>query len=287
MNNTLPTPGFGMFLRQGGRTWPEMVERFQLADQLGFDYAWTSDHFVAGEDGLQNRLEGWTLIAGLAPLTSRIKLGVLVSGVTFRHPSLLMKEAVTVDHISSGRVIIGIGAAWHEAEHRMYGFTLPPAGVRVAMVAETLQIMHGLMTQQYTTFNGRYYTLENAPFEPKPVQKPRIPILVGTSGNKMLELTARYADMWDTIGDPEFVAERMRFLDSKCKEIGRDPSEIRRFIREPEDDSVATSVDKFLDFYNRYRSLGFTDFTIDFPKNGDVRTLEKIATEVIPELRNA
>ena len=229
---------FGLFLGQFNSDWTSLLDRFRLAEELEFDYAWMVDHFIDTSGRSDVRcMEAWTLLAGLAASTSRIGLGTLVSSNTFRHPVLLAKQAVTVDHISEGRVVLGIGAGWYEPEHSMYGLEFPSTGDRVERLEEAVQIAHLLLTQDRTTFEGKHYRLKDAEFEPKPVQHPRIPILIGAHRPRMLRIAARYADMWDTFpttpgsataGLEAEISERVRILERYCQEIGRDPAEIRR-----------------------------------------------------------
>ena len=164
-----------------------MLEEFLEAEELGFDHAWLVDHLVdtdgRPEDGC---LEAWTLLAAIAASTKRIRLGVLVSSNTFRHPAILLKEAVTVDHISGGRLILGIGTGWHEDEHRRYGIDLPPAPERVDRFEEAVKVISLLMAQERTTFQGRYYQIDDARLEPRPLQQPRIPILIAAHRPRML-----------------------------------------------------------------------------------------------------
>ena len=184
-------------------------------------------------------LEAWTLLAALAAVTARIRLGVLVSSNTFRHPSLLAKEAVTVDHVSGGRLILGIGTGWHEDEHRRYGFELPEPAERVDRLEEAVEILVRLQEEPRVTFEGRYYHLDDAVFEPRPVQRPRIPLLIAAHRPRMIRLAARFADQWDTFPElpgPRPMAsrrrsgERIAMLDAACAAAGRDPATIRRSV---------------------------------------------------------
>ena len=188
-------------------------------------------------DGPPNHpcLEAWTLLAALAERTSRIRLGVLVTSNTFRHPAVLLKEAVTVDHISGGRLILGLGAGWHADEHRRYGIALPEPAHRVDRFAEAVELICLLMAGERTTYAGQHYQLDDAPLEPRPVQVPRIPILIAAHRPRMLRLAARYSDQWDTFaampetateGVETGIADRIQFLDKACRDIGRDPAEI-------------------------------------------------------------
>ena len=284
---------FGMFLSQARRSWDDVLDDFLEAEDLGFDHAWLVDHLVdtdgAPEDGC---LEAWTLLAAIAAKTSRIRLGVLVSSNTFRNPALLLKEAVTVDHISGGRLILGIGTGWHEDEHLRYGFDLPAPPERVDRFEEAVELISLLMQQERTTFHGRYYRAEDAHLEPRPVQRPRIPILIAAHRPRMLRIAARYADQWDTFaaipgtataGVEAELADRVTALDAACRAIGRDPAEIRRSTWATSD--VLRSTDAYLDYVRRHHRLGFTDFSTVRPEPSDAAILRRVAAEVIPALR--
>ena len=284
---------FGLFLSQASRDWDRVLDEFIEAEELGFDHAWLVDHLVDTDGGPDDGChEAWTLLAAIAAKTSRIRLGVLVSSNTFRHPAILLKEAVTVDHISRGRLTLGIGTGWHEDEHRRYGIELPPAPERVDRFEEAVEIISLLMRQDRTTFRGRYYQLDDARLHPRPVQQPRIPILIAAHRPRMLRITARYADQWDTFavipgaateGVESGIAERIAALDAACAAVGRDPAEIRRSTWATSE--VLRSTDAYLDYVRRYAALGFTDFSTVRPEPSDVEVLRKIATEIIPELR--
>lgn len=290
---TTPALRFGLFLSQARKTWPHVLDEFVMAEQLGFDHAWLVDHLVdtdgAPEDGC---LEGWTLLAAIAARTTRIRLGVLVSSNTFRHPAVLLKEAVTVDHISNGRLILGIGTGWHEDEHRRYGLDLPAPPERVDRFEEAVRLISLLMSQERTTVHGRFYHLDDARLQPQPIQRPRIPILIAAHRPRMLRIAARYADQWDTFaaipgtateGVEAQIAERIAQLDDACREIGRDPSEIRRSTWVTRE--ALRSTDAYLDFVRRHHRLGFTDFSTVGPAPEDEAVLRSIAADVIPELR--
>jgi len=284
---------FGLFLSQARKGWDEVLDEFLQAEELGFDHAWLVDHLVDTDGGPEDGcLEAWTLLAAIAARTKRIRLGVLVSSNTFRHPAILLKEAVTVDHISGGRLTLGIGTGWHEDEHRRYGIDLPPAPERVDRFEEAVELISLLMHQDRTTFHGRYYQLDDARLQPRPVQHPRIPILIAAHRPRMLRLAARYADQWDTFavipgaateGVGSGIADRIASLDAACRAIGRDPAEIRRSTWATSE--VLRSTDAYLGFVRRYASLGFTDFSTVRPEPSDADVLRRVATEVIPELR--
>lgn len=271
---------FGLVVSQR-HPWPQLIERAQLAEELGADVIWVVDHFIGPDHDLQMTYEGWTVLAGLAMATERVRLGVLVSGNTYRNPALLAKQAVTVDHISKGRVELGVGAGWWEKEHDMYGYDFPSPGERVSRLEEALEMLTQLQQNERTTFEGRYYRLQEAPFEPKPIQQPRMPFVIGAFGPRMLKLAARYADVWTTRSDPEESQRRVEILDEGCREIGRDPNEILRSVW-PEPD-ILTSVDDFVEIVEAYRAIGFGEIISRWPTNDDqVQVLHDIVRDVLP-----
>jgi len=288
-----PAPRFGLFLSQANKSWPQVLDDFQMAEELGFDHAWLVDHLVDTDGPPENGcLEGWTLLSAIAARTTRIRIGILVSSNTFRHPALLLKEAVTVDHVSDGRLILGVGTGWNVDEHQRYGIDLPEPVERVDRFEEAVQLISALMSQERTTFSGRFYRLDDARLRPPPIQRPRIPLLIAAHRPRMLRIAARYADQWDsfaampgtaTDGVEAELAERIARLDAACREIGRDPAEIRRSTWATSD--ALRSVDAYRSFVDRHRRLGFTDFSTVAPAPGDERILRTVASEGIPELR--
>jgi alkanesulfonate monooxygenase SsuD/methylene tetrahydromethanopterin reductase-like flavin-dependent oxidoreductase (luciferase family) len=289
-----PPVRFGLFLSQAGRSWDDVLARFERAEELGFDHAWLVDHLTPTDDHPERPIhEAWTLLAAIAARTERIRLGALVTSNTFRHPSVLAKQAVTVDHVSGGRLVLGLGAGWHADEHRRYGIDLPPPAERVDRLEESIQILIALMGAERTTYEGLHYRLDDAPLEPKPVQRPRIPLLIAAHRPRMIRLAARYADQWDTFpemtgtatdGVTTTVAERVAAFDEAVRAAGRDPATIRRSTW-TEAETDVTSPDGFEAFVRAQRTLGFTDFSI---VPGDVAgsdVLRRIALERIPALR--
>ena len=268
--------------------WQTLVERWKLFEELGFDSVWDCDHFVQPEQPHGPYLEGWTLLAGLAAMTTRIRIGVLVSSNTFRHPALLAKQAVTVDHISNGRLELGLGAGWYEPEHAMYGVEFPSPGERVARLEEAVVIVDQLLRSDVVTFPGRYYTLRDAEFRPSPIQKPRPPLTIGAHGPRMLKLCARYADSWNSYGSVEEIRGRNGILEECCAEVGRDPSEIIRSLYSYPATATSDpwdSIDAFRDVVGRYRDVGINEFILDQPREDQLHTLERVASEAIPALR--
>lgn len=272
------------------KTWPELVEIWRRVEALGFDSIWLPDHFVPTFRRDLPLMEAWTLLAGLATVTSRIRVGVLVSCNTFRHPALLAKEAVTVDHISNGRLELGIGAGWVEFEHEMFGIRYPDDPERVGMYGEAVRIVDALLRNDVTSFHGDHYQLTDAPFRPGPVQKPRPPLTLAAHGPRMLRLIAPYADRWNSMGSPAEMRERGERLDDACFAIGRDPTEVIRSLlyvpaimpaERPWD-----SPDAFADFAGRFGEAGVSDLILQPPLDGDWSLVERVVGETIPKLRN-
>lgn len=276
---------FGIVAGQS-KPYPELVTRWRELEALGFDTVWVTDHFMTGgepPDDAKPFFEAWSLLGGLAMTTERIRFGVMVSGNTYRNPALLAKEAVTVDHISGGRLELGIGAGWWEREHAAYGYEFPGKRELVDRFAEALEIIDGLQTQPRLTYQGRYYRMDDAPFEPKPLQQPRIPLVIGASGPRMLALTAKHADVWNSRAPVEQFAERGALLDAACAKVGRDPRSLARSVWPSE--HPFTSVDHVREVVATYRAIGVTDFVFSWPPDERLDTMRQFAREAMPELR--
>lgn len=271
----------GLDVAQHQLAWPELVERVIFGEQAGFDGAWVFDHFTPlYGDRNGPCLEAWTLLAGLAARTSRIRLGVLVTGITYRHPSVLATEAITLDHISNGRLEIGLGAAWHQPEHEQLGIPFPPIKERAERLEEAVQVIRLLMTKDRARFAGRYYQLDDASYHPKPVQKPHPPIWIGAGGEQlMLPIVARQADAWHAFGSQETLAAKSRLLDQLAEKAGRDPKKILR--------SASLSLSRPWDQVRRraanLRQAGFGYLVAEWPSEGKGR-LEEFVANVMPEL---
>lgn len=268
--------------------WPTTVERWRYLEQLGFDSLWDCDHMVqpSKPDGPYH--EGWTLLAGLAAVTERVRIGVLVSSNTFRHPALLAKEAATVDHISNGRLELGLGAGWYVPEHTMFGLEFPEPPELVSRFREAVEIIDQLLRNEYTTYQGQHYQLEGAAFRPRPVQQPRPPLTIGAKKRKMLRITAEYADRWNSSGTVDELRERNEMLNEQCAEIGRNPDEIIRSLygwAAIMPDDPWQSVDAFQDVIGRYREAGINEFIIDQPRDEQLGVMEQVVADVLPGLR--
>lgn len=269
--------------------WPESVERWKYLEALGFDSIWLCDHLVQPSRPDGPYFEGSTLLAALAAVTDRARIGVLVWSNTFRHPSILAKESMTIDHISNGRLEVGIGAGWYVPEHQTFGLEYLPDGQRVDQFREAVQILDSLLRNEYTSFSGRYYTVDDAPMRPLPLQRPRPPLTIGAKKTRMLRIAAEYAERWNASGSAEEMRERNQILDEHCDSLGRDPDSIIRSLygwasvmsADPFD-----SVDAFEQVIGEYREAGVNEFIIDQPRREQFDVMERVATEVIPRLRS-
>ncbi len=215
---------------QEGVTWPQWCALADACEEHGIETLFRSDHYISQADGDGNVAhDAWTTIAALAARTTTLRFGTLVSPATFRAPALLANAAATADHVSGGRIELGLGAGWMEREHRAFAFPFPETPVRMAMFAEQLEIVHRLWTEPRVDFRGTQYTLEDAPALPKPVQQPHPPILVGGSGTLgTAEPAARFADEYNTpFVSPEDFAARRAKVEAACERAGRDPKTMR------------------------------------------------------------
>jgi alkanesulfonate monooxygenase SsuD/methylene tetrahydromethanopterin reductase-like flavin-dependent oxidoreductase (luciferase family) len=276
---------FGLVTGQHHLTWDQIRDQWLLGEEVGFDAMYLFDHFTglyADEAG--PCLEASTLLAGLARETERVDIGVMVYGNTHRHPVILAKEIVTVDHLSNGRAILGIGAGWNENEHRWYGWDLPKPGPRVRMLDEALTVIHGLFENERFSFDGEFYQIDNAPFAPKPVRQP-MPVLVGAKGAKNLRVVAKHADVWD--GGGRSLAERksrVEQLKQACDEVGRDYNEIRH--SQSYGASGLLDVDNLEELIVTQNKAGVSHFLFDMPLTKDEQdVVRKIAREILPKFR--
>lgn len=222
---------FSVQTGQQNITWPELVDTWRRLEEWGFDGAWCHDHFIpAGTRDIDGPcMDGWTALAGLAAITPRMRVGVFVTGNTYRNPALLAKIATTIDHISGGRLNLGMGAGWYELEHTAYGFELGTPGQRLAKLEEALEVITRLWSRQpAVSFEGKHYSLHNAPFLPQPLQSPHPPIWIGGGGErKTLRLVAQYADAWNGLGPIPMLQQKVEVLRRHCADVGRDPASIQ------------------------------------------------------------
>jgi len=304
---------FSLILPQAGLSYAMVRERAAILESLGYDGLWLIDHMFPKGMPDVDLLEGWTTLAGLAEATKRLRLGLLVTCNSFRNPALLAKMAATVDHISHGRLELGLGAGWMEEEYRAYGWPFASVGERLAQLGEALEVITRLTTESPATFHGKHYTLEEAPFAPKPLQSP-IPITIGGAGEKvLLALVARYAQRWNCPmpAAPE-VARLLGVLEGHCRKIGRDVAEIvvseQTAVIVGRDDAhlrekrqlarmmiggwvdiktmaVVGNPAQVIEGLRAKIDRGVRDFAIVFGDLGMQDTLELFAAQVVPALR--
>ena len=273
---------FGLDVAQHQLQWSEILDRVRFAEETGFDGAWLFDHFTAlygDADG--PCLEGWTLLAGIAAHTVSIRLGTLVTGITHRLPSVLASQAVTVDHISDGRLELAIGAAWNDEEHEELGIAFPDADERMDRLEESVQILRLLMTEDDVTFDGEYYELRNATYRPRPVQQPHPPIWIGGTGRRrLLPIAGRHADVWHGWGTKDELREMFEVIDQAAAEAGRSPQDIARAsslsISEPWD-----AVRREFDYL---AEAGISYLVVEWPSEGWAR-IQEFVEKVWPVLQ--
>lgn len=289
--------------------WTEVLATARHAAATGWDGIWVADHFMGNEPGPTPAdvptLEAGSVVAGLGAAVDRVRIGTLVYGNTYRHPAVLANMAATADQVSGGRFVLGIGAGWQVNEHEQYGIALPPVGERVDRFEEAVQIVRSLLAEPRTTFAGRHYRVTDALCEPKPVQQP-LPILVGCKGDRMLGITARFADEWNMWGLPDVIAERSAVLDAACEAAGRDPGAVARsaqallFFTETDADAerltdslprpvLAGTVERLRDVVAAYAEAGVDELIVpDFTLgsgSGKRDALDRFAEEVAPAFR--
>jgi F420-dependent oxidoreductase-like protein len=263
---------FGLDIAQQRVPWSEVAGRARFADALGFDGVWGFDHFrpMYGE-GPGECFEGNTTLAALSGITERARLGLLVTGVTYRHPAVFAAEAITIDHASGGRLELSYGAAWFDEEHRRLGIPFPPLKDRVDGFEEAVQIVRGLLTTDDFTFEGRHFSVEHATLLPRPVQQPHPPIWIGASGERrMMPIAARYADTWHCFGAVRELSDKSQRLSAMAEAAGRDPATILRAASlslEDDPDTIARKIDA-------WRDAGFGYLVCGWPGVGRARIEE-------------
>jgi len=300
----------GILLWSQATNWPSMQAMAERIDRLGYDYLWTWDHVYAiFGDPYQPIYEGWTALAGLAVTTQRIRLGLMVGANTFRNPALVAKMATTVDHISRGRAILGLGAAWFEVEHQADGYDFGSGfGQRCDWLDESAGLIRRLLDGETVTHESAKYRLHEARHHPRPIQN-HLPMVIGGTGEKKtLRTVAKYADIWNGIGSVDDLTHKAQVLDHHCLKVGRDPSTIERSVncqmvirddlRAAErawlsfleanrtDPSRAEpwlgTVDQIADRIIAYRGAGFETVNVEVPAPYDEETIERLIGEVKP-----
>jgi F420-dependent oxidoreductase-like protein len=245
---------FGVHAGPQNTTFADYLELWTRAEELGYDWVSVFDHFmpIFGNNPDGGCFESTTLMSAMAAHTSRVRVGMLVTGVTYRHPAVAANIAATIDHVSGGRAEYGVGAAWFEKEHDQYGIDFPRIGVRMDMLDEACHVMRGLWTQERFSFEGKHYRLKDAQMDPKPVQE-RMPLVIGGSGERRtLRIVAEHADIWHGIGDLDTIRHKSAVLDEWCSRVGRDAAEIER----------STFVHDALDRLDDYVDAGITHLVV-------------------------
>ncbi len=305
---------FGIQLYPQNTSWASLKEHGLQAEADGYDSLWTWDHFapIAGADLYGAQLECWQILAAWGALTTRVRIGALVAGNTYRHPAVLAKQAVALDHITNGRAILGIGAAWMEFEHHAYGIPFGTPGERLTKLSEAVRIVRSLLDEPRTTFKGTHYEITDAPAEPKPIQK-RLPILIGGGGEKRtLRITARWADMWHGFGNPEEFGHKVEVLHAHCADVGRDPGAIMAIaggsvivtadasrvaarmkaiadvnhMSSPTSMSFSGNPDQVAAYIAAYHKAGARGYIVSIASPHDGEAIRTFATEVIPRVRS-
>jgi probable F420-dependent oxidoreductase len=280
----------------------DLLAQVRVAEAAGWHGVWLADHYMPDTgDTTPARgdvYECWALLPALAAITERIRIGTLVSPTSVHHPALLAKRGATIDQLSGGRFVLGLGAGWQVNEHHAYGIELEPPGKRVSRFEEAIQVVRSMLSQDSTTFSGAYYDITDAPCDPKPVQAP-LPILVGTRGPRMLRITARYASEWNTWGAPDHAAVCRAALMEAADQVGRDPATMRTSVNAfigldqeaapPGRGAIVGSAQELVDQLGRYAESGFDEFIVpdwnlglESSKRAD--RLARIKTEVIDQL---
>ena len=304
---------------QEGVTWEDWVALAETCEQTGFEALFRSDHYTSMfNESTHGSLDAWATLSGLAALTSSLRLGTMVSPATFRHPSTLAKMVATADHISGGRVELGLGAGWFEREHSGYGFPFAKTSTRMKVLAEQLEIVHGQWSSDDFSFAGEHYAIESLNALPKPVQTPHPTLIVGGSGKKgSVDLAARWADEYNTVGPtPERCSELRADLDEACRRHGREPSSLplsvmttcivgadqdefqervrgvlaainnddssEDFVRESRASQVLGTTDDAIESLRSYEAAGVERIMLQHMLHRDLDMVRLLGTSVIP-----
>lgn len=305
---------FGLALTQVRSSWDEVLEFARSAERLGYDSLWAIDHLVGVPDPSIPIFEGWTAVAALAGATERIRLGHQVLCVGFRHPSVLAKMAATLDHASRGRFTLGMGAGWNEEEFKAYGLSFPSIGTRLNQLDEALDLIKKLWTEEPVSYFGEQFHVEDAYCQPRPLQQPHPPILVGGSGEKvLLKIVAEHADIWNNMGWAHgLLPHKLEVLHKHCEALKRDPAEIEvsqqvlaaigeteteakvatervvgelPFLSGGDDLVIAGRAEQCIERVQKTIDMGATTLMLSFGRRPSIETLEMFASEVMAEFR--
>lgn len=302
---------FGIQTPIEGASFAALARHWQTAERLGYDTVWLDDHFYGVvTPPSDDSLECWTLMAALARETSTLRFGTLVVCNNYRHPPLVAKMAASLDHISNGRLEFGLGAGWYENEYLGYGYEFPPVNTRLQQLDEALQICKLMWTEERASFTGRHYRVHKAWCNPKPLQKPYPPIMIGGGGEKvLLRIVAQHADRWNFGGSVADFKHKLAILDQHCRAVGRDPAAIERswfgnILIEPNEErlqqrlakraargageliqGIAGTPEGVIAKIKEYVDLGVTHFIAMFGRVENLGATELFAREVIPTFR--
>ncbi len=292
------------------RPTSEVLDLARLVDDGGWFGIWYADHYMpnTGTEAIEpgDVHECWAMLPAIAAVTDRIRLGPLVAPTSVHHPAVLANRAATIDHLSDGRFVLGLGAGWQINEHHAYGIELEDPGPRVTRFEEAIQVVRSLLDRERTTFGGAVYAIADAPCDPKPIQ-PKLPILVGTGSPRMLRITARHAQEWNTWGGPDMAGGAVAKFRTACDAVGTDPSSIWTSVQAlvfPTDDaesaadilggamgprSIAGSDDRLVETLAAYADLGFDEFILPDFTLGDTRAerfdnLQRLNADVFSQL---
>ena len=277
---------------QEGVTWEEWRALATTAEAAGFEALFRSDHYMPLEGGPGGSLDAWATLNALATLTSTIRLGTLVSPATFRHPSTLAREVVTADHVSNGRVELGLGAGWHEGEHHAFGFPFDSAKDRFDRLAEQMEIIHRSWTEGPFDFEGRFYRLESSDPQPKPIQEPHPTLIAGGSAKpRGAALAARWADEYNTVyATVEECRERRERVAAACAEVGREPIPFSLMTSfavdgDPADHHpawIVGSIDRMAQQLRALEEAGVQRVMLQHLQHRDLDTVALLGGELIP-----
>ena len=274
---------FGIQTGQQDCTWERMRDFWQKVDAWGYDSLWAFDHFypIFVPDPHGPCMESWTLLGALSQHTKRARIGAMVNGNTYRNPALTAKMAATLDQICGGRLNLGLGAGWFELEHKEYGIPFPTIGGRLSRLDETLTIIKSLFTAERTSFSGKHFKLQDASFNPKPIQQPHPTILIGATGERVaLGIVARHAQMWNSFGTPEIFRDKIARLEEHCQRIGRDPAEIEKSVLL----NASFALDDARRQIDEYVAAGVTHIIFSL-RPADRAWIRSFAERVIPSYR--
>ncbi len=280
--------------------WEKEVERWKLIESLGFDSVWLADHFTDPVFHTGHWFESWTLLASLAVVTERIRIGTLVSSMPLRRPAVLARQALTIDHISNGRLELGLGTGGsRDPVHNMLGIEDWVGSERVERFKDQIEVIDRLLRHDVSSYNGKFYKLNEATMNPQTIQKPRPPLVIAAMGKSMLKIAAKYADTWNSFGSEDWrtpaekilenTKKRVELMEKYCDEIGRNPETLRRSLLfySRHGRTILDSEETFRNVINQYKEIGINEFILYFPffDSKQIDNIKIIAKDVIPDLR--